>query len=90
MGPKGLIPLQGTRKGSAPPKSGAIFPGPSLQILGTCEDGGLSIKAERRPYIAALALLLLAGCAPNLGEMPQVQPPAAYETAKSFAAPAAD
>ena len=38
----------------------------------------------------SLALFVLAGCAPDLGEAPRVQPPTAYADAKSFAAPAAD
>ena len=41
-------------------------------------------------YRAALALLfLLTGCAPDLGTPPVIQPPANYQTAESFAAPAA-
>ncbi len=40
--------------------------------------------------IAALAVFSLTACAPDLGEMPQTQSAASYETAKSFAAPVAD
>jgi NodT family efflux transporter outer membrane factor (OMF) lipoprotein len=40
--------------------------------------------------VAILALLTLAGCAPDLGEAPRVRSPAAYADAKSFAAPKVD
>jgi len=43
------------------------------------------------PAIVAIpTLLALAGCAPDLGEAPRVQPPTAYADAKSFAAPKVD
>ena len=61
-----------------PPNSAAHSPG------GSCKDA--SIKG----YAAVLAFLALAGCAPDLGAMPQMQAPASYATAKSFAAPKAD
>lgn len=38
--------------------------------------------------LVALAAVSLAGCAPNLGPAPQIQPPAAYETTQSLSAPA--
>jgi NodT family efflux transporter outer membrane factor (OMF) lipoprotein len=50
-------------------------------------------RAAGRPHPAVVAiptLFVLVGCAPNLGEAPQVQAPTAYADAKSFAAPAAD
>ncbi len=50
-------------------------------------------RAAGRPLPAVVAiptLLALAGCAPDLGEAPRVQPPTAYADARSFAAPAAD
>jgi NodT family efflux transporter outer membrane factor (OMF) lipoprotein len=37
--------------------------------------------------LAGTSLLFAAGCAPDLGAKPQIQPPATYQTAKSFAAP---
>jgi len=39
--------------------------------------------------LLAACVLPLAGCAPDLGPRPEIQAPAEYETAKSFAAPAA-
>ena len=42
-----------------------------------------------RAGIATVALLTLAACAPDLGDMPQIRPVASYETAKSFTAPIA-
>ena len=39
--------------------------------------------------LTAAALIPLTGCAPDLGPRPNIQPPATYETAKSFAAPQA-
>jgi len=60
-------------------------PDPAIHAPGeSCKDGG--IKA----YAAVLALLSLAGCAPDLGAMPQIQAPAKFATATSFAAPKAD
>jgi len=37
--------------------------------------------------LTAAALIPLTGCAPDLGPRPNIQPPATYETARSFAAP---
>jgi NodT family efflux transporter outer membrane factor (OMF) lipoprotein len=43
------------------------------------------------PRVAAiLAFFALAGCAPDLGEAPHIQSPAAYADAKSFVAPKVD
>ena len=50
-------------------------------------------RAAGRPHPAVVAiptLFVLAGCAPDLGEAPRVQPPTAYADAKSFAAPKVD
>ena len=50
-------------------------------------------RAAGRPHPAVVAiptLFLFAGCAPDLGEAPRVQPPTAYADAKSFAAPKVD
>ena len=50
-------------------------------------------RAAGRPHpavVAIPALFALAGCAPDLGEAPRIQPPTAYADAKSFAAPKAD
>ena len=50
-------------------------------------------RAAGRPHPAVVAiptLFVLAGCAPDLGEAPHIQPPTAYADAKSFAAPAVD
>jgi len=56
----------------------------------TCKGGRRTPRtAALTRSCAALALLLLTGCAPNLGTPPVIQSPANYETAKSFAAPAA-
>ena len=49
--------------------------------------------AAGRPHpgvVAILALFALAGCAPDLGEAPRIQPPTAYADAKSFVAPKVD
>lgn len=58
----------------------------------TCKGGsGRKTMSGLPPAcLAALALLSLSACAPNLGEKPEMQPPGSYATAKSFAAPAAE
>jgi len=53
-----------------------------IQSPMTCKGGGFP-----RAGIAVLALLTLAACAPDLGNMPQTKPAASYETARSFTAP---
>lgn len=61
-------------------------------LQGTCKGGsGRMTRVVLPPAcLAALALLSLTACAPDLGEKPQIQPPGSYETVRSFSAPAAE
>ena len=91
MGIAGSFPSQATRKDGATPNPRAAFFALSPTNLGNCKDGdGQKAVGSASPAcLAALALLLLTGCAPNLGAPPVIQPPANYQTTKSFSAPAA-
>lgn len=88
----GSPPSQGTSKDDTPKKSGATFLVPSPLTLGNCKGGGgrRTVGSLSPACLAALALFALTACAPDLGDRPQIQPPGSYETAKSFAAPAAE
>ncbi len=61
------------------------------QPAATCKDGKRPPMPSALPTsCAVLALFFTAGCAPDLGTVPQPVNPAEFQTAKSFAAPAAE
>jgi NodT family efflux transporter outer membrane factor (OMF) lipoprotein len=85
MGNPNLYPPGHPQADGLPPTPCAALCAAIESPEGTCKGGGI-----RPTGAAALALLFLTACAPNLGEMPQPQAPAALATTQSFQAPTAE